>query len=77
MAVEIDFKDVDDRNNVLECSVNSRKGILICIDNDNVETHSRIVLNRETAAQLAKHLRRTIHEYDLVYGIDGKKRLSI
>lgn len=77
MAVEVEFKDVHNRQIALECGVNSRSGILITIDNYESSIHSRVVLNRETAAQLAKHLRRTIHEYDLVYGIDGRKRLGL
>lgn len=77
MAVEIEFKDVDSRDITLECGVNSRRGVLLAIDDEENGIHSRIVLNRETCAQLAKHLRRTIHEYDLVYGIDGKKPLSL
>lgn len=77
MAVEVQFKDVGSKEIALECGVNSRRGILITIDDEGNGIHSRIVLNRETCAQLAKHLRRTIHEYDLAYGIDGKKRLSI
>ena len=77
MEVHVDFKDVERGQVILDCVVHGRKGICIGVENKELDTYSHVVLNRETAAQLAKHLRRTIHQYDLTYGIDGKKRLTL